>query len=105
MLSAARHTQMKHAGRLYKINSMARNILLYGVCAALIVYLAIGAAFYLQDRHYSRSGIHLCPLGTPREQMENCPQQTVNIQEDWSSALTMTVGWLPLIVAHGINNR
>lgn len=74
------------------------------IIVAVIVYLLIGVAFYTSDVSSSRSVIHICPEGaTTAEQAQDCLPQTISLKTDWATAVTLTVGWLPLLVLQAIN--
>ncbi len=81
---------------------MTKKVLFYGVGIIAVAYLSIGVVFYLQDAKYSR-GVYVCSGGeTQSAQEEDCAPQPISLAKDWPTALTMTIGWLPLIVAQGI---
>ncbi len=81
---------------------MTKKVLFYGVGIIAVVYLSIGVVFYLQDAKYSR-GVYVCSGGeTQHINGEDCAPQPISLVKDWPTALTITVGWLPLIIAQGI---
>lgn len=53
----------------------------------------------MNDVRYSRNTVRICPPGivTP-EKMQDCQPQTASLKKDWSTAITLTVGWLPILL-------
>jgi len=83
---------------------MTKKTLFFILLIATIIYLLIGVAFYVNDVRYSRSAIHICPEGaTTGEQVRDCPPQTVSLKEDWPTAITLMVGWLPLLIMRAVD--
>ena len=83
---------------------MTKKIFLPILSVVVIIYLLIGVAFYLNTIRYSHSAIHICPEGTiTEEQMQDCPSQTISLKTDWPSAVTLTIGWLPLLILQATN--
>ncbi len=69
----------------------------------IITYLVMGATFYMNDVRYSRTAVHVCPPGfVNHEEMRDCPPQTVSLKEDWPIAITLTIGWLPILIMRAI---
>lgn len=69
----------------------------------VIIYLLTGFAFYVNDVRYSRSAIHLCSEGaTTGEQVQDCPAQIIYLKKDLPTAITLTVGWLPLLIIRAV---
>ena len=53
----------------------------------------------MNDVRYSRIAVHICSPGVVNpEEMQDCPPQTISLKEDWSTAITLTVGWLPILL-------
>ncbi len=83
---------------------MTKKTFLSIISVSVIIYLLIGVVFYTSTAHHSQSVIHLCPEGAiTEEQMQDCPPQTISLKTDWPSAVTVTVGWLPLLILQAIN--
>lgn len=83
---------------------MTKKTFLSILSVAVIIYLLIGVVFYTSTAHHSQSVIHICPEGAiTEEQMQDCPPQTISLKTDWSTAVTVTVGWLPLLILQVIN--
>lgn len=59
----------------------------------IIIYLFVGINLYLYDIRSSRA---VCPEITTHSGQIECPLQTI-LKEDWPTAVTVTIGWLPLI--------
>ena len=83
---------------------MTKNLVITLITSFIaIIYLVMGATFYVNDVRYSRTAVHMCPPGVvTEEEMQNCPPQTVSLKEDWRTAITITIGWLPLLIMRGI---
>ncbi len=90
-----------------------KRISIVTVCVIVLAYLAFGVNFYVNDLRYSRLAVRICPPGvypsephvqmvdgTPQSVIDvpDCPQQTVNIANELTTAPTMILGWLPLIL-------
>ena len=74
------------------------------ISIAIIIYLLIGVVFYTSTARHSQTAIHICPEGViTEEQMQDCPPQTISLRTDWPSAVTVTVGWLPLLILQATN--
>lgn len=71
----------------------------FGILITITIYLFTGFAFYVNDVRSSRSLVRICPENvTTEDQMQDCPQQNISLKEDWPTAVTVTVGWLPLMI-------
>ena len=74
------------------------------IIVAVIIYLLIGVAFYVSDVRHSRSVVNICPEGViNEEQLQDCSPQTISLKTDWATAVTLTVGWLPLLILQATN--
>lgn len=82
---------------------MTKKTVLFTLLIAVILYLMAGFAFYINDVRYSRS-IHLCPPDTiVVEPGGYCPPQTISLKQDWPTAVTLTIGWLPLLIMQAVD--
>lgn len=85
------------------VRNMTNQVITLIVSFIVIMYLITGATIYVNDVRYSRTAVHLCPsnIVTPKS-MKDCSPQTISLKEDWPTAITITVGWLPLLVMRGM---
>lgn len=83
---------------------MTKNyIIILVIFFVVMTYLVIGAAFYVNDVRYSRTVVRLCPLSdVTSEGRQDCPSQHISLKEDWTTAITLTIGWLPILVIRAI---
>jgi hypothetical protein len=84
------------------VRNMTNQVITLIVSFIVIMYLIMGATFYVNDVRYSRTAVHMCPPGVVTEPMQDCPPQIVSLKGDWPTAITITVGWLPLLIMRGI---
>lgn len=69
----------------------------------VIIYLLLGVTFYVVDTKNSREVVRLCPPGLIAiDQVETCQSQRVFLKEDWPTAISLTVGWLPLLIVRAL---
>lgn len=86
------------------MRNMTKNSVIIPITSFIVItYLVMGATFYVNDVRYSRTAVYVCPPGfVTHKEMQDCPPQTVSLKEDWSTAITITIGWLPILIMRAI---